>query len=92
MKPRRDRADALTGATEFLKLAGDVTGGWLLAIGAVAGQRRLKDGEGDPAFAEGRIDIARFYAETTLAAAPGLVDSVRLGADFLPEDDALAST
>ncbi|MEE2567407.1 acyl-CoA dehydrogenase [Hyphobacterium marinum] len=91
MKPGRDRADSLTGATEFLKLAGDVTGGWLLAIGAVAGQRRLKEGEGDPDFAEGRIDIARFYAETTLTAAPALVDSIRLGADFLPEDEALES-
>lgn len=75
--------DKLSGATQFLKLTGDVTGGWLLCVGAVAAQRRLKEGEGDPAFAEGRIALARVFADTVLAAAPGLISDIQLGAEAL---------
>ena len=84
-----DRADALSGATEFLALSGDVIGGWLLCIGAVAAQRRLKEGQGDEDYAESRIEIARFYAETVLTQAPGKLDSIRVGYECLPDDLAL---
>ncbi|HAQ36697.1 MAG TPA: acyl-CoA dehydrogenase, partial [Alphaproteobacteria bacterium] len=86
---REDRTDALTGATAFQTLAGDVIGGWLLCIGAVAAQRRLKEGEGDTDFAESRIEIARYFAETVLTAVPGQLDSIRLGYERLPDDLAL---
>lgn len=86
---REDRTDALTGATAFQTLAGDVIGGWLLCIGAVAAQRRLKEGEGDTDFAESRIEIARYFAETVLTAVPGQLDSIRLGYECLPDDLAL---
>jgi alkylation response protein AidB-like acyl-CoA dehydrogenase len=74
------RGDALAGATPFLRLAGDVTGGWLLCKGALAAQNRIALGDLAPDYAWGRINLARFYAETTLAAAPGLASDVRVGA------------
>jgi hypothetical protein len=77
-------ADRLSGATAFLKLAGDVTGGWLLAVGAVAAQRKLKEGE-DAEYDRGRIALARVYADTVLTSAPGLLGDVKLGADSLFE-------
>jgi len=77
--------DRLAGATPFLKLAGDVTGGWLLCVGAVAAQRRLKEGEGDAAYNRARIALARAYAETVLTSAPGLAGDIQAGADVLFE-------
>lgn len=72
-------ADRLAGATPFLKLAGDVTGGWLLCVGAVAAQRMLKEGA-ETEYAAARIALARVYADTVLTSAPGLLGDVRLGA------------
>jgi len=75
-----ETSDRFAGATPFLKLAGDVAGGWLLCVGAVAAQRRLKDGEGDLTYAQNRIALASVFAETALAAAPGLLGDIELGA------------
>jgi hypothetical protein len=75
-------ADRLAGATAYLGLAGDVVGGWLLGVGALAGQRMLKL-DPDDAYAQSKIDLARFYAETTLLTTPARVDAVKLGADAL---------
>ena len=58
--------DALAGSVPFLRLAGTALGGWLLARGALAAQRRLAVRDGDPAFLEGKIVTARFYAEVIL--------------------------
>jgi alkylation response protein AidB-like acyl-CoA dehydrogenase len=66
---RRGSPDALAGATAFLKLAGDVTGGWLLA----------KMARADEAYA----GVWRFYAEQVLATAPGQVAGVVQGAAVL---------
>jgi alkylation response protein AidB-like acyl-CoA dehydrogenase len=60
---------ALAGATPFLKLFGDVTGGWMLAKGALA----------DP----NRAGLARLYGEHILAGAPALVAAVQAGVDDL---------
>lgn len=79
----------LAGATAFLKLAGDVTGGWLLCVGAVSAQRRLKNGEGDPAFARGKITLARHFAETVLTTVPAALEGIRAGAEVLADDAAL---
>jgi len=88
-----ETADRFTGATAFLKLAGDVVGGWLLCVGAVAAQRRLKEAEGDLDYARHRISLANIYADTVLAAAPGLLGEIMLGADalFEPGDAMLES-
>ena len=57
--------------------------------GAVAAQRRLKEGQGDEDYAHSRIEIARFFAETVLSQAPGKLDSIRVGYECLPDDLAL---
>jgi hypothetical protein len=75
--------DRLAAATPFLKLAGDVTGGWLLSVGAVAAQRMLKEGSNEAQYANSRISLARVYAETVLTSAPGLLGDVMVGAEPL---------
>ncbi len=75
--------DRLAAATPFLKLAGDVTGGWLLCVGAVAAQRMLKEGSNEAGYANARISLARVYADTVLTSAPGLVGDVQVGAEPL---------
>ena len=75
--------DRLAAATPFLKLAGDVAGGWLLCVGAVAAQRMLKEGSNEAGYAHARISLARVYAETVLSSAPGLVGDVKVGAEPL---------
>ncbi|MCF8506157.1 MAG: acyl-CoA dehydrogenase [Caulobacter sp.] len=65
----RNTPDALAGATAFLKLAGEVVGGWMLARMAAA----------DADYAK----VWRFYAEQVLATAPGQVAGVTQGAAVL---------
>lgn len=90
-KQGANREDMLAGATAFLKLAGEVTGGWLLCVGAVSAQRRLKNGEGDADFARGRIVLARHFAETVLSAAPAALAGIQAGAGLLADDRALGA-
>jgi alkylation response protein AidB-like acyl-CoA dehydrogenase len=66
---KAERADALAGAADYLALAGDVTGGMLLAKGVAA----------DSHYAP----LLRFYAATTLARAPARMAAVTLGAEAL---------
>ncbi|MBU4432888.1 MAG: acyl-CoA dehydrogenase [Alphaproteobacteria bacterium] len=80
MIERRLRAlpDALSGATAYLKMLGDVVGGWMLAKGALGAA-----GEADAAWAESKRALARVYAEAVLAQVPGQAAGVMLGAaDF----------
>jgi len=88
-----DGPSALAGATPYLDLLGTVAGGWLLAESALAALRRLA--QGDPqggvgsGYLEAKLTIARFYADTILAQAPGLAAAVIDGAAStlaLPED------
>ncbi|MEE2525234.1 acyl-CoA dehydrogenase [Hyphobacterium sp. HN65] len=91
IEPGRDRSDMLAGATAFQQLAGEVTGGWLLCVGAVSAQRFLKMGEGDPAFAHGKITLARHFAETVLSQAPTALSGIQCGAGLLADDTALGA-
>jgi 3-(methylthio)propanoyl-CoA dehydrogenase len=45
-----DPPRALAGAVPYLRLAGAVTGGWLMAQGALAAQRHLAERDGDARF------------------------------------------
>ena len=74
---RRAKAmpDALSGATAYQKLLGDVVGGWMLAKGALAAA-----GEADTAWAESKRALARVFAESVLAQVPGAAAGVMLGA------------
>ena len=79
---RRARAmpDALSGATAYLKLLGDVVGGWMLAKSGLAASAAIAAGEGDAAWLSTRLALARIYAESVLAQVPGQVAGVMLGA------------
>lgn len=72
------RATAV-GAVPFLKLAGIVTGGWLLARTALAAAECLDRDEGDKDFLEAKIGCARFFADHVLAQAPGFAHTVTKG-------------
>jgi hypothetical protein len=80
---RRGGAEALAGATPFLKLVGDVTGGWMLAKGAAAALRRHPD----PAFVRSRVAMARIYAEQVLAGVAGQAEAVTAGVGDLAAMD-----
>jgi len=67
------------GATAYLKLMGDVVGGWMLAKGALAASRRLADGEGPRDWLQAKIALARLYADQVLSQAPGLAEAVAAG-------------
>ncbi|KQV55214.1 MULTISPECIES: acyl-CoA dehydrogenase [unclassified Caulobacter] len=67
--------DALSGATAYQKLLGDVVGGWMLAKGALAASD-----EADTAWAESKRGLARVFAEAVLAQVPGAAAGVMLGA------------
>lgn len=81
---KEDRDVALAGATAYLALAGDVIGGHFLTKGAV--EARTETGP-----IRGRMTaLAGFYAETSLAAAPGTIASITQGGQaMLAESEAL---
>lgn len=83
-KMQEDRDVALAGATAYLALAGDVIGGHFLTKGAV--EARAEGGQ-----IRGRVTaLAGFFAETSLAAAPGAVASITQGGQaMLAESEAL---
>jgi len=69
--------DALAAATPYLKLAGDVIGGWMLAKQAQAVAGAADD------WSRSKTALARLYAGQVLAQAPGLADGLMDGAGDL---------
>ena len=85
--------DALAGATPYLRLFGQVIGGWLLARSALAASRLLhKAGGCDTVFLQDKIGIARFYAGQLLPQAAGLLPAITAGAGPLFEVDLSRAT
>ncbi len=78
-------ADALAGATPFLRLLGTVAGGHFLIRGALAAAKRLDAGDPDTGFLDARITSAVFFAQTYLPLSQGLASSAMHGADVLYE-------
>ncbi|MCH8924884.1 MAG: acyl-CoA dehydrogenase [Proteobacteria bacterium] len=78
-----DLERAAAGATPYLRLFGTVVGGWLLARGALAAERRLSDGgeAEDRPFLEAKVATARFYADNILPRAAAEAAAVTRGAD-----------
>jgi hypothetical protein len=72
--------DALAGATPYLRLMGDVVGGWMLGKQALAASRMIAAGEGDADYWRTRVALARVFAEQVLSQAPGLAQGVTQGA------------
>ena len=80
---RKGTADALAGAAGYLRLMAETTGGWILAKGALAAERRLASGGEDAAWLGGKLDLAAVYAEHVLAQTPSLMAQVSQGAGAL---------
>jgi alkylation response protein AidB-like acyl-CoA dehydrogenase len=82
-----DNGAALTAATPFLKLAGDVVGGWIL------GRLALATGGSDQPWLAAKGAMARLYASQVLTLAPGLADAIEdCGAADLEATSAAALT
>ncbi len=83
--------DSLAGATPYLRLFGQVTGGWLMARQALAAQRMLDAGEGDADWLHAKIATSRFYCEHLMPLTDGSVGAITAGADplFAVEPDLL---
>ncbi|MFN9439427.1 MAG: acyl-CoA dehydrogenase [Brevundimonas sp.] len=75
--------DVLAGADAYLKLMGDVIGGWMLARGAIEAARRLKAGEGDPAWLEGKLALFEIYAANVLGHASSRLAAIGQGGGLL---------
>ena len=75
MRERRGAPDALAGATTYLKLMGDVVGGWMLAKGALAAAHGSE--------ADIRGALAQIYADQVVSGAPGLAQAVMAGSTAL---------
>jgi alkylation response protein AidB-like acyl-CoA dehydrogenase len=84
-----DPQNALAGATPFLRMAGIVTGGWLLtksAIAAAALKARDHDGFSED-FLDQKLVTARFYMTQLLPQAAGLAPAITAGpADLYAAD------
>ena len=88
--------DVAAGSTPFMRLAGVVVGGWLLARSAQAATSLLASqglsvaeareaggsGPASPQFLADKIATAHFYATQVLSGAAGLVPAVTGGADL----------
>ncbi|MEM5518398.1 acyl-CoA dehydrogenase [Henriciella sp. AS95] len=81
---KAEKEKGLSGATAYLKLAGDVIGGHFLTMAALEGRK-------ESGALRGRMTaLAGFFAETSLAEAPGRVSGITRGGDsFLSEGEAL---
>ncbi|WP_309629537.1 acyl-CoA dehydrogenase [Brevundimonas sp.] len=76
-------ADVLAAADAYLKLMGDVIGGWMLAKGALAAKIRLDANDGDPAWLQGKVDLYEVYAANILGHASSRLAAVGQGGDLL---------
>ena len=76
-------ADVLAAADAYLKLMGDVIGGWMLAKGALAARARIEAHEGDPAWLQGKIDLYEVYAANILGHASSRLAAIGQGGDLL---------
>ena len=76
-------ADVLAAADAYLRLMGDVIGGWLLAKGALAAKARLDAGQGEPAWLEGRIALYEVYAANVLGHVSSRLAAVGQGGALL---------
>ena len=72
--------DALAGATDFLHMMGHVCLGYVWARMAVAARAALDAGTDDPAFYEGKLATARYYAARQLPATGMHLARIQTGA------------
>ena len=86
----RDMNEAAAGATPYLMMMGTLTGGWLLAKGALAAQAQLDAGEGNPGYLTQKVKTARFFATNILpqatAEAEAAISGARVSLETTPAD------
>jgi alkylation response protein AidB-like acyl-CoA dehydrogenase len=76
---KSDAALAAATASVFLRLTGNVLGGYYLFKAAMLAQEDLKTGTGDAGYLQDKIMTARFFAEHVLALSTGLARTVKVG-------------
>jgi alkylation response protein AidB-like acyl-CoA dehydrogenase len=76
-------ADVLAAADAYLKLLGDVAGGWMLARGALWARAELDAGQGDAGWLEGRIALYEVYAANVLGHVSSRLAAVGQGGALL---------
>ena len=76
-------ADVLAAADAYLKLLGDVIGGWLLAKGALAAKTRLDAGDSDTVWLNGKIALYEVYAANVLGHASSRLAAIGQGGALL---------
>ncbi|MCP3855829.1 MAG: acyl-CoA dehydrogenase [Actinomycetia bacterium] len=76
-----DPRNALAGSSPYLRLAGQVTAGWLMAQQVLAATRLLVDG--DDEFLQAKVVTGRFFVEQLLPQAAGLVPAITAGYEDL---------
>jgi hypothetical protein len=79
------RDDALTGASSFLQMAGNVAGGLLLAKGVSHHDSHQYHSSlwGDETLFDTQRQLLYFFSDTVLARTPSLLSEVKLGAGAL---------
>jgi alkylation response protein AidB-like acyl-CoA dehydrogenase len=87
-----DQEHALAGAVPYLKQFGNVAGGYYLTKGATAAALAANEAGADKKYLEGRIAIARFYADNYLTEAIGLTPAVTAGSASVARLDPAALT
>ena len=88
-----DPIDAMAGASPYLRMFGQLVGGWLVARLALGAHRRIRAGEGDADFLGSKIVVARFYAEQLLPVTRAQLGAVTAGAGdlYAVADDAFSA-
>jgi len=76
-------ADVLAAADAYLKLLGDVVGGWMLAKGALAAKTKLDAQDGDPAWLQGKLDLYEVYAANVLGHVSSRLAAIGQGGELL---------
>ena len=71
--------DVATGAGEYLALAGDVVGGWLLLKGAVAAQTMIDENTGDAAWLDDKVRIMKVFFSHVVPHAGAHLAAIRAG-------------
>lgn len=69
------------GAVHYLKLAGTVCGGWMMARAALVAAKQLASNDGDADFLKAKIMTTRFYGDHILTLATGFADALVTGAE-----------
>jgi 3-(methylthio)propanoyl-CoA dehydrogenase len=69
----------------YLKLAGTVSGGWMMGRAALIAAKQLAAGEGagdvDKDFLKAKIITTRFYGDHIVTLSSGFADAITTGAD-----------